>query len=484
MVRIFTAFLVGFSSLIFFIGNGTAAPTISSVSTVGTLTSGATFTISGTSFSTKATATPISWETFDTQTTTVSGSFLTEPMSAEMGQAWTMLRSNLNGAIRIVDSKAHSGSKSLGIEWYVGGGTINGLGWRGTVPRNELFISFWKYQEGTYNYSIHNYKTMYVFGHDTADTPQAVMYINPAENYISPFSMMNNQANACRDLDVATLGELPLAMRSATVSYDDKKDRWARFSWWIKMNTGDNWDGKAEAWVDGTKYINHANDMRYGCSAGHPASPWYDVRFGYMFQGPAGGSLTDETKRNWIDDVYIDSTPARIELCTSSTITTGTHCEVQIPTSWSDTTIGSTLRLGAIPQSTAQAWMFVFDSDNISSPAYTVALDGAPPSYSVVPSYGSNGTVSPPTTQTLYSGGTLTLTIQANTGYRISSVYGCGGTPISAGDRSGYYTTGAITSDCTVTTTFKSISSNQTLSTVVGKIKIRSNTSSKMRGMQ
>ncbi len=69
--------------------------------------------------------------------------------------------------------------------------------------------------------------------------------------------------------------------------------------------------------------------------------------------------------------------------------------------------------------------------------------------YTVTPSVGTGGSISPNTAQTLNSGSTTTFTVTANTGYSISSVTGCGGT--LSGNT---YTTGAITSNCTVAATF------------------------------
>ena len=73
-------------------------------------------------------------------------------------------------------------------------------------------------------------------------------------------------------------------------------------------------------------------------------------------------------------------------------------------------------------------------------------------SCTVTPSAGSNGTISPSTAQTVSYGSTVSFTITPNTGYSISSVTGCSGT--LSGNT---YTTGAITSNCTVTASFADI---------------------------
>ncbi len=67
----------------------------------------------------------------------------------------------------------------------------------------------------------------------------------------------------------------------------------------------------------------------------------------------------------------------------------------------------------------------------------------------VTPSAGSNGAIAPDTPQTVDDGDTIQFTLTPDAHYAIDGVSGCGGT--LDGDT---YTTGAITSDCTVTATF------------------------------
>ena len=69
--------------------------------------------------------------------------------------------------------------------------------------------------------------------------------------------------------------------------------------------------------------------------------------------------------------------------------------------------------------------------------------------YTVTPSAGINGSMSPSAPQGVAHGLTTSFTVSPDTGYRISTVSGCGGTLSGA-----TFTTGAVTVDCTVTATF------------------------------
>jgi YD repeat-containing protein len=76
--------------------------------------------------------------------------------------------------------------------------------------------------------------------------------------------------------------------------------------------------------------------------------------------------------------------------------------------------------------------------------------------FTVTPSAGANGTISPSTPQTVNYNSTISFTVTPNTGYHIASISGCGGPSVgSQPNNTPYtYTTGQITSDCTVTAFF------------------------------
>ncbi|GFO62797.1 fibronectin type III domain-containing protein [Geomonas paludis] len=80
----------------------------------------------------------------------------------------------------------------------------------------------------------------------------------------------------------------------------------------------------------------------------------------------------------------------------------------------------------------------------------SVTLAGAAPaSYTVTASAGTGGSVTP-VSQAVYSGYQLALAVTPAQGYMVNSITGCGGTLIGS-----VYTTAAITSNCTVSASFK-----------------------------
>jgi len=69
--------------------------------------------------------------------------------------------------------------------------------------------------------------------------------------------------------------------------------------------------------------------------------------------------------------------------------------------------------------------------------------------FTVTPSAGLHGSLSPGSPQTVNYGATTSFTVTPDTGYHIASVTGCGGSLAGSA-----YTTGTITGDCTVTASF------------------------------
>ena len=81
--------------------------------------------------------------------------------------------------------------------------------------------------------------------------------------------------------------------------------------------------------------------------------------------------------------------------------------------------------------------------------ASTTATCQAPRGYSVTPSGGAGGSISPSTAQAVAYNASTSFTVTPSSGYGIATVSGCGGS--LAGST---YTTGAVSTDCTVNASF------------------------------
>lgn len=76
------------------------------------------------------------------------------------------------------------------------------------------------------------------------------------------------------------------------------------------------------------------------------------------------------------DDIYIDFTQARVEICDSSSWIDRTHCEIQIPQTWSSTAITFKVNRGSFGSSETVYICVVDTSGNVSN-GYTVQFGNA-----------------------------------------------------------------------------------------------------------
>jgi hypothetical protein len=94
-----------------------------------------------------------------------------------------------------------------------------------------------------------------------------------------------------------------------------------------------------------------------------------------IFQNYNGNGMTGSSI--WFDDIYIQATPARLELCNASTWASRTHCEIQVPTSWTNTTITFLGNRGSLQNGTA--YLYVIEQTgtaNVNGYPVTITTGG------------------------------------------------------------------------------------------------------------
>jgi len=72
-----------------------------------------------------------------------------------------------------------------------------------------------------------------------------------------------------------------------------------------------------------------------------------------------------------MDDIYVDSTQSRVEICNSSNYSNATHCEIQIPETWTDSSVQINVNQGSFDNG-SEAYLFVVDSNGNVSSGYPV----------------------------------------------------------------------------------------------------------------
>jgi len=147
---------------------------------------------------------------------------------------------------------------------------------------------------------------------------------------------------------------------------------WIRFDFWWVQSSPSTADGRIQAWVhrpdQATAVDLDINDTTY-CHRSD-SDTWADIhlqRFADIkddWNNPAQTYI-------YLDDVYLDNTPQRVEIGDNATWANCTHREIQIPSAWSDTSITVTLNQGSFSDFGNQ-YLYIIDSNGTVSSGYKI----------------------------------------------------------------------------------------------------------------
>jgi len=300
-----------------------AAPSVSSV--LGSFVDGQEISISGSNFGEKASANPLVWDDFEDgviDTSATSGT-------------WTVVHGSLettyihngsyaveiaSGAAAQVITKSFTGADSLKLYLY------RWTRYSATITSNTKFLRI-HYSGASYPrwvWSWHSGGLTIIEG--TAWSTHYIGSINPPS------------ANT-----------------------------WYLEEWELQMNSGiDQDDGQVRYWRDGIAATSNlpATDVETR-STSNP---------GLLDQLHWGKNDGEDSVTIWQDDLYFDTTWARVMIGNNSDFNSCTHREIQIPTAWSDNSITITVNQGSFDPCETY-YLFVVDADgNVNTAGYPIRI--------------------------------------------------------------------------------------------------------------
>ena len=357
-------------TILLFSANCLADPSVSGHT--GEASNGATVTISGSDFGSMD-GSIISWDNFEAHSigAQINGS------SPVIGVNWSAMASDSNYTGMVyANEHVNSGSVAASIDWSIPNEkNISAFGWASQGPYTQLYITYWRYMTGDYSSNIEechtgdgyscNYKQFYLYG-NSGQMPQGMPLIPAGTN---SWGFYNNDGDQIMKWDW---------------TWFQTRNKYNRWEFWTKLNepyTSSN--GEIKVWLNAEKGID-SNTYQHRDVNG----AYIDFRLGHMSQG------FGDSAKVWLDDLYIATTQARVELGNASTWTACTHREIQIPTSWSDTSIQTTMNHGGFHYDDT-AYIYVVDSNGVynasGSPVSLSGVDTSPPSItSILPTNGSS----------------------------------------------------------------------------------------------
>jgi hypothetical protein len=352
--------LLVFIAFLFWVPPVFSAPTISSVS--NGIIHGASITISGSDFGTKPTAAPLRWDNFDSETT--------GQKPGESGGWWSDQADNNTEITTDAAGQRHSNStKSVKCAMPATG--IGGAYFYktlGTQP-NKIFVSFWGRldwgePDGDGSWQIKFFRLNHDASGGSPVYPTIPMFawVYDTPQYRASWSSRHYLADCTASTTPASYTQdLP------TTSQDPS---WLHVTIWVDQST--------ITAVDWGTYLSRHNfsDAYYSNSeantdlendgAACQADKLDSIFMGGSHESGGQGSTI------YYDDIYIDTSWARVEIGDNATYASCTHREIQIPSAWSDTEITATINRGSF--TTETVYLFVVDADGAVSEGYAVGF--------------------------------------------------------------------------------------------------------------
>jgi hypothetical protein len=144
-------------------------------------------------------------------------------------------------------------------------------------------------------------------------------------------------------------------------------NKWHRIETYFTLSTPDVSNGTLKVWFNKNNILDRDGDLlsvTSSCSVAQ-IDTW---------MSPLIANNT-ETIYTWIDDIYIDNTQSRVEVCNNNTFHNSTNCEIQIPTVWSKSSIDIIVNKGAL-ESGQTAYLYVIDSQGlVNQDGYEIVIE-------------------------------------------------------------------------------------------------------------
>jgi hypothetical protein len=260
--------------------------------------------------------------------------------------------------VKYSTSAPHSGSKALQT-------TPNSQLWNGELAyhlpkavgaRGKIFVSYWVRYNGS---GDGQWKMLRLSGKDTiVDGPDELNLYN----WFSAGPMLEFNPASGNDQTLF-----------ADASYFPRADnQWYRVDLFVEASDV----GSSNGTVKLTRYdFSTVNTLSDSSRMTHVSS---GSTYGHViFQNYVGNGISSATIS--MDDIYISNTQARVELCDSPSWSTRKHCELQIPRSWSGSSISATLNVGSF-STAAGGYLYVIDSTgSVNATGFKLQAGGSSP---------------------------------------------------------------------------------------------------------
>lgn len=321
-----------------------ATPSISSIS--GPLSMNSSLTVSGSNFGSHNLQ--VEWIGSNIESGTVGADFSKSRWFNDEGWANTKYASDAS----------HSGSKSLKC---IVDGTTNyncEFGYQLTSPvlaNQTLYVTWWVRKDSQDNTG--QWKMLRASGIRTiVDGPQELVLFN--------WNPVSGGGPSQIVVDPGQSNDQTFWPPSTMFAWGDNK--WYRQELLIRTSSIGTRNGSATlSRYDGTSLSSY-NTGSILTSVTSSYAYNYVIFQNYNGNGMTGSSI-------WFDDIYVQTTPARVELCNASTWASRTQCEIQVPTSWTNTVITFSGNRGSFQNGTAYLYV-IEQTGSVNASGYPITV--------------------------------------------------------------------------------------------------------------
>jgi len=215
-------------------------------------------------------------------------------------------------------------------------GARNAIDLGSTTNPDSVYVSFWLYLDKAITTSSSwQWKSVFITSSDN-------LYVNtnPDENSTWINSWYSGTWNLISNVYAGSTS-LPIPYGNPANAY--LWGQWQRVEYYAQRSSA---GGVADGIWRGSRIGNSVVTFNHTDAITHQvgAKPWRYVDLSNEIESVYDGYVDLKV---YMDDVYVDTSQARVEICDTPTWATRTHCEIQKPISWSPAEVKATLNQGS-----------------------------------------------------------------------------------------------------------------------------------------
>jgi len=338
-----------------------AAPSIGNVS--GTFSHGNSIIITGSGFGTKSPARPYVWADFE------SLSVGDDPSANSEYSSGSIAGNGGNSYPLVTNADLPHPRSTKSVRGIPYDGTKNAARLYSNLGgANKVYVFMRrKFASSTWFNKVTNYKYWRLWPSNGDQIDEVVVFHNYSAPFVYPYGNMGTR--------VSVEGGTP-AIAYQDVFTHPPNNQWNIEEYLTSKSSLNASDGVFKMWMNGAKAFSESVMNR---TTGYNSSGFDQLSLENFWTNSAGAEGLDNPPLNgyvYYDDVYIDTTWARVMIGNASTYDACTHREPLIPTAWGNGSITAYFNQGSFSNGQS-VYLFVVDSNGNTSPGKTITIGGA-----------------------------------------------------------------------------------------------------------